>query len=121
MVIDTLKGVIILWRNPNKTVMVETKKENVNETSALPPEPLKTVGDALKNGDEPQPEDDKPDVEKLIAEAEQRGYLRGVNEQIEKRMAQPGLLEIATDDTDTQASSRQCRILNVVRPCIWDL
>lgn len=88
-------------------------------------QPLKTVGDALQSTAArhlaEMPEEQKPDVEKLIAEAEQRGYLRGVNEQIEKRMARPGLLEIAVGDADKTENPRRCQILNVVRPCVWDL
>lgn len=104
--------------------MDEIKQEQ-QQTPAEAPQRLKTVGDAQQNAatetetTEQSPE--QPDVEKLIAEAEQRGYLRGVNEQIEKRMAQPGLLEIAVGDEESGASKRKCQILNVVRPCVWDL
>lgn len=35
-------------------------------------------------------------IEKLIAEAEERGYRRGLNEQIEQQMKQPGVWEAET-------------------------
>ena len=74
---------------------------------------IKTVGEAARAQREAE-------TQRLIAEAEHRGYLRGVNEQIEKRMAQPGLLEIAVED-GMNGKAAQCQILNAVHPCVWDL
>ncbi len=102
--------------------MEETGNHPVENITPMPPEPLKTVGDAAPVESQiDTPEVEQPDITKMIAEAEERGYLRGINEQIEKRMSAPGLLEIPLPDSEKGENPRRCQILNAVRPCIWDI
>ena len=63
-----------------------------------------------------------PDIEALLAEAEQRGYLRGRNEAIEASMHTPALLENsrltrarALEDPDPASL-----FLSRIRPGVWD-
>lgn len=62
-----------------------------------------------------------PDLDTLLARAEQRGYLRGRNEAIAETRNEPGLWEIAgTRDAGTSPSRQPATILNNLRPGIWD-
>lgn len=54
-----------------------------------------------------------PDIDALIAEAEERGRLKGRNEAIAEHMNRPALWQ----DPDERA---EVTILNDTRPCIWD-
>ncbi len=55
-------------------------------------------------------------LEQLLAEAEERGYRRGV----EERLARPGVWE-STDATTTEcAPNESFRILEGTRRSIWD-
>ncbi len=72
----------------------------------------------------PEPTPETPDTEALIAEAEQRGYLRGLNEQIARHMQQPALWENErrppaepSADTDGDYASL---FLSALRPGVWD-
>lgn len=71
---------------------------------------------------EETPAADEPDLDTLIAEAEQRGYLRGRNERIEELMQEPGELEApsapATDSPLT--GGNEILILNNMRRSVWD-
>lgn len=62
---------------------------------------------------------DNPEVRRLIEEAEQRGYIRGRNEQIEQVVMQPldddPTLPPAYSDSDSCPS-----FLANIRPSIWD-
>lgn len=65
----------------------------------------------------PSPED--------LAEAERRGYLRGRNEALAERLAEPGLWEMADDadffEPDDSAEPRgEVEILRNIRPNVWD-
>ena len=60
------------------------------------------------------------DIQQLIAEAEERGYLRGRNENIANLMqAPPDALPDVDSPTDT-ATSGHILILNNLKPGIWD-
>ncbi len=65
---------------------------------------------------------EKPSLEQLIAEAEQRGYLRGRNEKIEQLMSAPGLYERIDSPraTPTEASESNFELLRHQRVSIWD-
>lgn len=62
-------------------------------------------------------------VATLVAEAEQRGYLRGRNEKIEMELSARGLFE-QPDDTATAAHAADprnpCDMLSYIRPSVWD-
>lgn len=100
---------------------VETVQENVQGVAQDPAQP-----DA--NGEQPA-DQGKPDIDidALIAEAELRGYNRGINEQMSRALHEPNVFEdlsrkppvdstqqTAPDDTLTS------RFLTEIRPNIWD-
>ena len=58
------------------------------------------------------------EIEAMLAEAEQRGYLRGRNEQIEKLMASPQIEEAGIEEAPGETYPM---ILSNIRPSIWDL
>lgn len=61
--------------------------------------------------------DDKT-LEQQLAEAEERGYRRGLNEQIEKKMQEPGVWE---DGTPAPAETpEEFRILANRRQSFWN-
>jgi len=66
----------------------------------------------------------RPDTEALIAEAEQRGYLRGRNEALAESRNEPGLWQMASvpDDFDSNSDSSRhsVTILREIRPSVWD-
>ncbi len=76
----------------------------------------------------PTDNDDSERIAKLVAEAEQRGYMRGLNERLTEQMNRPGLYEdlarraagpsgnnpAPTDDPLTSG------FLSAVRASVWD-
>lgn len=108
-----------------------TTQETIAETIAETPS---DSTDCAGNTDITQPDDVPPpgqtdDIEARIAEAENRGYLRGRNERIAELMRQPALFERQTSPSardapgtmaaDSQGDS-QPMILNNPRVSIWD-
>lgn len=89
---------------------------------AAHPAPTETAVPA----DAPEPEatqEEITDIETRLAEAEQRGYLRGRNERIEALMKEPGIFErqspAGTPAPDLNPDSSPM-ILNNPRISIWD-
>ncbi len=62
-----------------------------------------------------------PSLEQQIAEAEERGYRRGLNEQIAAKMNEPGMWESAARDASAEAAAEGFRILDSRRKSIWEL
>lgn len=61
------------------------------------------------------------EVEALVAEAEERGYMRGRNESIERLMRRPGILEQEPWQRETYVQPEtEPMILNNPRVSIWD-
>lgn len=61
------------------------------------------------------------EIEALVAQAEERGYLRGRNESIERLMHQPGILEREPWRRETSGQTdSEPMILNNLRVSIWD-
>lgn len=56
------------------------------------------------------------DLQKLISEAEERGYNRGLNEKIEKQMATPGVWE----QPESPPEPETYQILSNRPRSIWD-
>lgn len=62
------------------------------------------------------------DIDTLIAEAEQRGYLRGRNEQIDRLIStQRPMWQSSAHVSSLPADDTCVVILDNVRPSIWDL
>ncbi len=115
----------------NDPTQEPTPLENIAENIAETPSDT-TAG--AGNTDITQPDDVPPpgqadDIEARIAEAENRGYLRGRNERIAELMRQPALFERQASPSardapgamaaDSPADS-QPMILNNPRVSIWD-
>lgn len=69
------------------------------------------------------PESPAPSADELaamLAEAEQRGYLRGRNEQIELAMRAPSLWHESAPPCDDAAEELQPAILANLRPSVWN-
>ena len=64
----------------------------------------------------------EPDIDRLIAEAERRGYLRGRNEAIEESMTTPALWENTrlTAARALEQPDPASLFLSRVRPDVWD-
>lgn len=61
------------------------------------------------------------EIEALVAQAEERGYLRGRNENIERLMRQPGMLQQEQWNRETSGQQdSEPMILNNLRVSIWD-
>lgn len=60
-----------------------------------------------------------PDLEQLLAEAEERGYRRGLNEKITDIMKSPG--EFENNISAESNRSAPPEVLANNRPSIWDL
>ena len=56
-------------------------------------------------------------IDEQLAEAEERGYRRGLNEKMEQRMQAPGVWESEEPAAETPA---EFRILGNARRSIWD-
>lgn len=115
----------------NDPTQEPTPPETIAETIAETPS---DTTDGAGNTDITQPDDVPPpgqadDIEARIAEAENRGYLRGRNERIAELMRQPALFERQASPSardapgamaaDSPADS-QPMILNNPRVSIWD-
>jgi len=81
-------------------------------TSATDPAPDPSPTPAT----EPEP---APGMDELLQQAEQRGYLRGRNETIERLMAAPSMWQPASGAPEAPTESVPT-ILQNIRPCIWD-
>ncbi|MCM1309805.1 MAG: hypothetical protein NC301_02125 [Bacteroides sp.] len=57
--------------------------------------------------------------EQQLAEAEERGYRRGLNEQIEKRMQEPSLWE-SPGQKAAEEPQQGFEILNTIHKSIWE-
>lgn len=110
----------------------------MNEESTPIPTPVEPIEPAVGNTtpecdatagtDEAIPTSDPGiDIDALIAEAEQRGYLRGRNEVIAENMQQPALWENLRRHAHPQATEQPAQpddlantFLSRMRPGVWD-
>lgn len=90
----------------SETEQPETPQAEEAETEAAPEETPAA----------PTPEE----IEQMVAEAEQRGYLRGRNEQIEQLMEAPTGYETETLGEGGHLKGEPM-ILGNLKPSIWDL
>lgn len=65
--------------------------------------------------------EEEQEVAAMVAEAEQRGYLRGRNERIEQLMSEPGMLEREERGASLGMDNEEVKILQRERISIWDL
>lgn len=87
----------------------DTAEQTEQQTTDTQPE---TVG-------QPVPSPSADELAAMLAEAEQRGYLRGRNEQIALAMKAPALWQ-EPDSTTDHPDDFQPAILTNLRPSIWD-
>ena len=139
---------IMQHKKPQETPHGKTKVAPIDETtSPVPPEAQhKQAGTSEHPSSEPpapEPPEAEPDpapgpetpappappasaatgtdMEAAIAEAEQRGYMRGRNERIEELMHRPGIMERPGSQEIHQATTRNDRgFLSHIKVSIWD-
>ena len=61
------------------------------------------------------------EVEAKIAEAEHRGYLRGLNERAERLMQRPAPGETSSEQKAEYHADDEVMLLNNIRKSIWDI
>ena len=67
-------------------------------------------------------EENSRDIDALIAEAEQRGYLRGLNERAEKQLQRPSVGSAPEQERrEYTAENNEVMILNNIRKSVWDI
>lgn len=71
--------------------------------------------------EEQTPPAEAPSLEQQLAEAEERGYRRGLNEQIAAKMNEPGMWEDDRDATADTPGAEGFRILDSRRKSIWEI
>jgi hypothetical protein len=97
-------------------------EESKSEKNGMPPEqddnpPASVSVEHTEN----TPEAEGPDFEAAIAEAEQRGYLRGRNERIEELMQRPGIMERpGTTEINRADTKGEQGFLSHLKVSIWD-
>ncbi len=64
--------------------------------------------------------EEEKSLEQQLAEAEERGYRRGLNEQIEQKMHEPGVWEGAEAPAPAETPPAEFQILGNMRESIWD-
>lgn len=98
-------------------------EETLNQVATATPEPSQdpgtTVPQPATDVEAPATEPSQDSLDTLLAEAEQRGYLRGRNESIHELMTSP---HGGGDTSASQpvADEAEILILNNIRPSIWD-
>ena len=96
---------------------METTENPIN----LPDEAELDQSAQLVQSDQPE-ETSSPDVDRLVAEAEQRGYLRGRNEAISEAMTSRPLWENSrlTEARALEQPDPASLFLSRLRPDVWD-
>lgn len=109
----------LLQLPPEETGAEEIQPETTPEPEATEEAPAPSEAPESHESKE-TPE--APDIEALLAEAEQRGYLRGRNEAIEASMHTPALLENSrlTRARALEAPDPASLFLSRIRPGVWD-
>lgn len=109
----------LLQLPPEETGAEEIQPETTPEPEATEEAPA--PAEAPESHESPETPK-APDIEALLAEAEQRGYLRGRNEAIEASMHTPALLENSrlTRARALEAPDPASLFLSRIRPGVWD-
>lgn len=93
--------------------------DDVSASKEAPPAPETDTG---APPEPPAPQPPAADLEAALAEAEQRGYLRGRNERIEELMQRPGIMERDTTQVINEADGNGAEpaFLSRLNVSIWD-
>ncbi|MDE5647944.1 MAG: hypothetical protein K2L69_09745 [Muribaculaceae bacterium] len=100
---------------------MENEKDTIEEVNDMPaeeitettPEPAETTAE-----DEPEAVLTPNDIDRMINEAEERGYLRGRNEAVEALMNRPARQK--PTDPDDDDGDDPVMILREMRRSVWD-
>ena len=112
ILIDDCAGQEVPVSEEKSESVVAPELSDGNDTAAEIQET--TVEDLSKSAD--------IDLEALLAEAEERGYLRGLNERAENLMNRPSVgYSPATCQSCVRTAEDEVMILNNIRPSIWDV
>lgn len=102
-------------------IFIETHEPDIESPSTAE---IAIEDETIPEINSPEPEESstpQPDIATLIAEAEERGYLRGRNEKIEIEMRSPALWETIREPAHKAESEKpQPLILNHLRHSVWD-
>ena len=90
----------------------ETSPDNGENVTTQDTQPTESNENQESDPTLPTADSPAPDIDRLIAEAEERGYKRGRNESIQELMEQP-----APAVSETEQS--EILILSNIRPSIW--
>lgn len=98
----------------------EIQADATGDETPLDDQPAE-AGDDRSDGHESDNGAITPDqLATLIDEAEQRGYLRGCNESIERLMARPTVFQRCSESPAQRPATDEILILNNIRPSVWD-
>ncbi len=105
---------------------VFAEEQNIEDAPAVEePNVSDNVIENPENDEEVIAENDEEnslDIEALIAEAEQRGYLRGLNERAEKQLQRPSVGSAPEQERrEYTAENNEVMILNNIRKSVWDI
>lgn len=126
---ETIEETVIVQNSPvdGSAVGTDTLADSRAADTGQPEETADcATPDSTEPAAAPEPaatQEEIPDIEARLAEAEQRGYLRGRNERIEALMKEPGIFErqppagVAAPELNSDSSPM---ILNNPRISIWD-
>lgn len=100
---------------------MENEKDTIEEVNDMPaeeitettPEPAETTAE-----DEPKAVLTPNDIDRMVNEAEERGYLRGRNEAVEALMNRPARQK--PTDPDDDDGDDPVMILREMRRSVWD-
>lgn len=104
-------------------VMTDEQAENPeNLTPEVQTANVKDVGNAPQDEiAEEKSAMNAAEMEAKIAEAEHRGYLRGLNERAERLMQRPAVGEANSEQKAEYHTDDEVMILNNIRKSIWDI
>ncbi|MDE6448565.1 MAG: hypothetical protein K2L41_00620 [Muribaculaceae bacterium] len=98
-----------------ETVTAEDAVGDINDDNAVPETIREPESETTQDVEAPR----GAELERLIAEAEERGYRRGRNESISRLMEHPARVDPELDNMPG-AGEPEILILANIRPSIWD-
>lgn len=98
-----------------ETVTAEDAVDEINEDNAVTQTKQEPESETTQNAEMAH----DAELERLIAEAEERGYRRGRNESISRLMEHPARVDPELNNMPV-ASEPEILILANIRPSIWD-
>lgn len=109
----------VLAEGPTIEDAPAVEEPNVSDDVMENPENPENGEEVITENDE---EENPLDIDALLAEAEQRGYLRGLNERAEKQLQRPSVGSAPEQERrEYTAENNEVMILNNIRKSVWDI